>query len=471
MRAILILTPVLTLWAILHLMARGSLTASVEATNRLFALALFVTYAGLWSMLIAVSRTPRRTFIRAIAATLTAAAILAILEVPAFLRLVHWDVILRRATGEGMDYTTAYVYDVDLSFRRIPRLAWSARPASDVEQQFGLPRTAQERITFTYDRWGYRNATEMNHADVVLIGDSYVEGWYVSDNQTVAAQLAARLGRPVANLGVAGYGSLQELLVLRTDALKRQPRAVGWFFFEGNDLYDDQRFENSRLAPPPTATETVPHREGLAAKHGWKKRSFVTNALRRLRRWSHPLVPNRAPYWALIRDSTGATSKIYFADYAAVPWTRFEEERWLATRAAFEQGWSLLKTRGIQLVFVYVPIKFRVYRDVIGIPPSSPLRDWRAWSELPERFRSFCTAVSATCLDLTPAFQDAAKNGVMVYARTDTHWSRSATRWPRLSWRMCFVLRDPRMTCRNSGIVQPGFSLWSTSAVRTARVP
>ena len=50
----------------------------------------------------------------------------------------------------------------------------------------------------------------------MLLGDSFVEGWYVSDDQTVAAQLAARLGRPVANLGVAGYGALQALRVLRS---------------------------------------------------------------------------------------------------------------------------------------------------------------------------------------------------------------------------------------------------------------
>jgi hypothetical protein len=81
-----------------------------------------------------------------------------------------------------------------------------------------------------------------------LIGDSYVQGDYVSDDQTTASLLEQRLGRPVANLGVAGYGIAQELVVLRRDALRLAPRIVIWFLFEGNDLYNGQDFENMRLA-------------------------------------------------------------------------------------------------------------------------------------------------------------------------------------------------------------------------------
>ena len=159
------------------------------------------------------------------------------------------------------------MHDAELSFRRIPGLSWSGRVRSDIEQTFGLPRAAAAPITFTYDRWGYRNPLEMERAEVVLVGDSYVEGWYVDDRETVAARLAVRLGVPVANLGVAGYGTLQELRVVRSDALDRRPNVIVWVFFEGNDLYDDQHFENSRLALPPSEAEQTPHPEGLAAAH------------------------------------------------------------------------------------------------------------------------------------------------------------------------------------------------------------
>lgn len=418
-----IVTALVALWVVLALMGRGIVPGSAKTTDALFAVALGLTYLGVWSLLVVVARSPRTMLYRGIATTFTLLAVLVVLELPAALRWVHWTVILRRLAGERADYGTAYVYDAELSFRRIPNLSWSTRPLSDVESGYGLPRTAERRITFTYDRWGYRNTHEMEHADVVLLGDSYVEGWYVSDGETVAARLAERLGRPVADLGVAGYGTLQELRVLKGDAVARAPRVVVWFFFEGNDLYDDQHFENYLLAEPPSPAETVPHPDGLAAGHGWKQRSFVLEAWRSVRRWAHPLVPNRAPYWAMLRGRSGTAGRVYFADYAQVPWTDYEVERWATARSAIEEGAAFAASRGIELVLAYVPIKYRVYEDVIEVPPESPIRRWQTWSELPELFGQLCEAISRPCLDLTDPFVAAARRGLLPYARTDTHWS------------------------------------------------
>ena len=414
---------VAALWTALALMAREGVPGGWELTARLFAVALPLTWVGVWAVLVLASRRSRPMLYRGIATTLSVLLVLLVLELPAALGLLHWTILFRRATGEGTDYGTAYVYDAELSFRRIPGLSWTGRPQSDVEQGSGLPRTATEPITFTYDRWGYRNAVEMERADVVLLGDSYVEGWYVSDEQTVAARLSALLDRPVAGLGVAGYGTLQALRVLRGDALERRPRAVVWFFFEGNDLYDDQTFENYLLAEPPGEEETIPHPDGLAAAHGWSERSFAVNAVRYLRRWAHPLVPNRSRWWALLPGRTGPEARIDFADYAAVPWRKYEADRWATARAAFEEGRAFARAEGISLAFVYVPIKYRVYWRLVELPPESPMETWRPWRELPRLFRDFCAAERAPCLDLTRPFQRAARAGAEVYARTDTHWS------------------------------------------------
>jgi hypothetical protein len=420
--SVLALALVVVPWAVLALMGREVIPASIELTGRLFALTLVLSYVSAWLLAIAISRTRRLMIYRALATTLVAVVLVSILELPAALHRIHWEAVFRRLTGEGRDYGAAYVHDAALGFRRIPGIRWSGRVLSDVERGSGLPRTAERPITFTYDRWGYRNAVEMARADVVLVGDSYVEGWYVDDAETVAARLAERLGVPVANLGVAGYGTLQELIVLRSDALARLPRTIVWVFFEGNDLYDDQSFESSRLAAPPTAEETTPHREGLAAAHGWRRRSFTLNAVRWLRRVSHPLVPNRAPYWANRQGEASTADRIYFADYAKVPWTDYERGRWKITRAAFEDGVALARSRGAEIAFVYAPIKFRVYRDVLEIPADSPLHGWAAWTELPVLFQEFCAENGVRCLDLTEPFARAVREGVPVFARTDTHW-------------------------------------------------
>src|SRR5690606_10990730 len=140
------------------------------------------------------------------------------------------------------------------------------------------------------------------------IGDSYVEGWYVSDDDTVARRLEAELHAPVANLGVAGYGTLQQQRVVCGDALERHPRVLVWCFFEGNDLYDDQRFEKyvcptpgaDAAAPGPGTAPPDPDSAAPRPTHGSPERSFVRAALRALRRLADPLVPNQAPLWGTL---------------------------------------------------------------------------------------------------------------------------------------------------------------------------
>jgi hypothetical protein len=292
----------------------------------------------------------------------------------------------------------------------------SGRPRSDIELAWGLPATRPDRITVTYDRRGYRNATELDRADVVLIGDSYVEGRYVSDDQTASSFLQAGLARPVANLGVAGYGTAQELVVLNRDAVPLQPRVVAWFFFEGNDLYNDYQFENILRVP----------REVRATRytygHGWWRRSFVRNAHAQLRLMLYPLVPSTCPHFGTVSVGPHRGQKVLFWPEAAVPWTEFERDRWDRAQDTLREAAKATRGRDVNLLLVYVPIKFRVYRDFIELPPGSELRDWALWP-LPDLFAQFCRAEGLACLDLTSLLRDSVRTGGMPYAPTDSHWS------------------------------------------------
>src|SRR5262249_26014037 len=68
---------------------------------------------------------------------------------------------------------------------------------------------------YRYDRHGFRNESDLAAADVILIGDSFVEGWNVSAAELLTERLAEQSGRTVANLGQSWYGPQQELEVLR----------------------------------------------------------------------------------------------------------------------------------------------------------------------------------------------------------------------------------------------------------------
>jgi hypothetical protein len=80
---------------------------------------------------------------------------------------------------------------------------------------------------------------------VAVLGDSYVEGKSLPDDETITALLERELatcpalaGRTVEalNFGIAGSGTAQQLLVYRHHARAYQPDAVVLAFFAGNDV-------------------------------------------------------------------------------------------------------------------------------------------------------------------------------------------------------------------------------------------
>src|SRR5215475_1145640 len=79
---------------------------------------------------------------------------------------------------------------------------------------------------------------------VVLIGDSLTLGWGVADNETYAVQLEQRLKRQfpgrdldVVNLGVGGYDTRQEVVLLKRNIDRLQPVLVLVGFYT-NDVPD-----------------------------------------------------------------------------------------------------------------------------------------------------------------------------------------------------------------------------------------
>ena len=78
---------------------------------------------------------------------------------------------------------------------------------------------------------------------IQLFGDSFAEGWGVDVERGLAAQLEAELTTrspsvTVANYGVAGYGTDQELLLFEAQGAARDPDLVLVLFY-GNDLWNN----------------------------------------------------------------------------------------------------------------------------------------------------------------------------------------------------------------------------------------
>jgi SGNH hydrolase-like domain, acetyltransferase AlgX len=408
-------------WGAMGVLSRRPDLSSILAARQLFAWMFPATFFAVCGLTVALAHRRRLAVFRSLMVAISVVACLALLEVPAALKLVHWRVICTRWLACDTHYNLTYQFDLELGMRRPAHARWSERALGDVESGWSLPPARRATLTFSYDALGFRNPAALQKADVTLVGNSHIEGAYNDDADVVARRLEARLGRPVASLAVAGFGTMQALVVIDRIAPRFAPKVIVWFFFEGNDLYDDREFEAvMRLSPEVTAKGTGP--EGMRAFHGWRVRSFSRNALALLRRWADPVFPNHAPYGARLASPERPGEVVLFADYARWPWTEAVAARWTKAQEIFRQGLALARQRGVHLLLAFIPEKFRVYRPYVELPPGSPMQSWTVWP-IRESFADFCRTEAVACLDLTAAFQRALDTGGQPYALTDTHWS------------------------------------------------
>ncbi len=406
-------------WLLTRVVSRATNPAVKAWTEPCFGAGLVLSYLAVWAVVAALSHAPpRRVFLRALATTGTLAMLLTLLELPATVGRISYAPLLGY-TG----LTDAFVGDVELSFRRPGGVTWTGKFQGDVVSGWNLPREITRQVTFTTDARGFRNRRSHAQADVVLLGGSYIEGWYVSDEETAAVILEQRLGRPVSNLGVSGFGTVQELAVLRRYGLPLQPKLVAWFFFEGNDLYDDQEFENALIyLREHGGYDTDPVQPARFDWPRFLRGSFVRNAYRLVRRATHPLVPQAMPPHGWYRDQGGTMHRLFYHDYATLPFTDYEQERFDTTTTAFREGVTFARERGVAITLFFVPMKFRVYGEFCTFASDSPCRHWQPWA-LPTRFAALCAAEDFDCVDLSGPMRDAAEAGQLLYAPEDSHWN------------------------------------------------
>lgn len=133
----------------------------------------------------------------------------------------------------------------DLFIRFDPRMGWSNIPGKKtrfVRQDFEIDVSINEE---GFRGRAFTPAKPPGVFRVAVLGDSYVFGHGVEEGETFAAQLEARLQTParpveVLNLGVIGYSTDQELLLLRDRVLDWAPDLVILAIYR-NDVLDNGR--------------------------------------------------------------------------------------------------------------------------------------------------------------------------------------------------------------------------------------
>ena len=386
---------------------------AATATTANFAINLVATYAGIVVVSLAWAHDRRAGLLRWIIATATLVVCGGVLELPAAARWIDYRSVFRTPIL-APDDNPYFDFDPELLFRRQPFGHFQGvMDAGDMSYVFDVPDAEPLAYDVTYDSHGFRNSEELSSAEVVVIGDSFVEGTYVAERDLLSGVMARRLGSPVGNFGVIAYGPQQELVVLRRYALPLKPRTVVWVFYEGNDLKDAERYEDIRANPGPA----------IARKNSFWGRSFSKNALQFASRLAGDPKPSALPRSAWVTDAQGQRIRIYFLYPGLALGPEFDRSIQLTTTALTTAS-QLAAAQGARLIVAFAPTKYRVFRDFCEFEPGVEGAHW-VLNDLPDRLRLAVQTLggNAEFVDLTLPLQDAAGAGAMPYARADAHWS------------------------------------------------
>ncbi len=248
---------------------------------------------------------------------------------------------------------------------------------------------------------GLRNVAEIdddpNVFRVLAVGDSFVYGYYVHNQETFPARLEEVLNQrlkarvQVLNAGVPGYTIADELSYLQDKGLKLEPDLVVFGFYT-NDIFDFYPVIREHFArsvalsqqqpaeqPPSPAQQFLYDNLGLF-------RVFWTARYAALQ-WEIGDLVNRAT--PTIEGLHQTYQNLTFLTPDAYP------DEWAAYERTLRETYALLKERNIPAVMVAFP-------DLAQMPLEGGVPD------APQRMLARVTAdIGMPYLDLLPVFQEA----------------------------------------------------------------
>lgn len=278
--------------------------------------------------------------------------------------------------------------------------------------QFGIPRPPRHKVDVKYDHNGFRNDRNYTQANVAVIGDSFVEAAIVPYEKSIVKQLEARLNTTTVNLGQIAYGFQQEMEVLRRYGLKMSPKLVIWVLFGGNDLRDVEAYEYLRKQ----VGKPVP-------KEPLQKRLFIRNILvasSNVFNSKFRTQPTRKAldHSGLYKRADGKRERVYFSQSNE----SYNPYQWKVATETLSEARTISNKAGAEFVVVYIPRKFRIYRDHLEVTPGTFISKWTL-NNLPSDLEKWCRENNMHFVNLTPELQKSVASGVHPYFIDDVHWN------------------------------------------------
>jgi acetyltransferase AlgX (SGNH hydrolase-like protein) len=338
-------------------------------------------------------------------------------EGAALLRVVDYRAVLGSFESGNVLSVAGRHADHELFWQHDPYYRYEEPYQGNLGAALCRPPDVSKKVVVQYDRHGFRNSVDLQQADIVVIGDSYIEGYMTPESKLATTLLSRLQGKTVANLGHSGYGPQQELVVLKRYGLPLHPRTVIWTLFEGNDLSDAERYE-----------EKVARADNPVWRNLWA-RSFTRNVLSRMLRPANECTPHHKVehFQARFMDEHHVAKPVFFAQAELEPVLESSLSKALIPIA---EAAALCREQHIGFIVAFIPEKYRVYHDLGNVTfGSDAIRSWRV-SDLPVELarRLIQLDLGIHYVDLTPALKTASRKGVATYLSDDTHWTNAGNR-------------------------------------------
>lgn len=335
-----------------------------------------------------------------------------------------------------------YVPDSELVFREKPFNRRVIRNFSGTRYAplYGIDAESYD-IEWIMDKDGFRNQRTMDVADVIVLGDSYVE-YGANEADTFGARLAEKSpGITVRNVGKSGYSVGQYLHAFKRFGLPYQPKVALMAFYEGNDIPEVRDYLHWKAGRTgelrsyllkfatdslwrrylaAAAATTVGLRTKLTTLEAILLKKFAT---------ARGYAPPTHPELAILNLNGRLYPKLFIdAPPEATTDEMLASEEFQAIRKFFREFREVCQINAVTPLLVYIPTALHVYA------PYATKASGRRWLEGRDRqmavvenaesaIKTVASEAGLAVISLTPVFKRAAAEGHMLYYALDAHWN------------------------------------------------
>ncbi len=342
-------------------------------------------------------------------------------------------------------------------FHRPPNTVQTGTARDVPEEAFLYPKTPPGYpdidYTLTTDKRGFRNTTDLEKYDIVILGDSFAEGSKVTDQDAWPTLLAGKNKQTIYNLGMSAGHPGTYLETLKKFGPELSPKTVICLLYEGNDFRDSNyRKKNTLLDQIESYFKESPIRNALK---DFLIRSFGTTITVRPATDPNRPVPNPKPQsagalsWLPVAVPAGANGNYYtfkikrLLEHFVTKETFLESQGVKKTFAALRDIENLCTEKHIRLIIAYAPDKPHLLLPLItetvspeqlrafmalkqkSLPPADKLIDvlLTRHNVQESAVEDFCRTESIEFLSLTRPLRKATAQGTQTYFTYDQHWT------------------------------------------------